>query len=81
MREPDSMRPGGSTRRSSDSAVTDLPQPDSPTIPTVSPARMSNETPSTARAKGAAEMEIRAQVVHAQQRLAGSWPARHGHGS
>src|SRR3954447_3412880 len=30
-------------------AVTDLPQPDSPTMPSVSPASTSNETPSTAR--------------------------------
>src|SRR5260221_10382245 len=35
-------------RRISDSAVTDLPQPDSPTMPSVSPAASSNETPSTA---------------------------------
>src|SRR2546430_16390893 len=30
-------------------AVTDLPQPDSPTMASTSPARRSNETPSTAR--------------------------------
>ena len=36
---PGSMRPGGRTRRRIESAVTDLPQPDSPTSPTVSPAR------------------------------------------
>src|SRR5258708_23760503 len=35
-------------RRMSDSAVTDLPQPDSPTRPSVSPAASSNDTPSTA---------------------------------
>ena len=28
--------------------VTDLPEPDSPTMPTVSPGAMSNETPRTA---------------------------------
>ena len=31
-----------------DSAVTDLPQPDSPTIPSVLPLSTANETPSTA---------------------------------
>ncbi len=31
-----------------ESAVTDLPQPDSPTIPSVLPTSTSNETPSTA---------------------------------
>jgi len=35
--------------RMSESAVTDLPQPDSPTMPSVSPAASSNDTPSTAR--------------------------------
>src|SRR5260370_641219 len=47
---PDTMRPGGEgTRRSTDSAVTLLPQPDSPTIARVSPGMTWNETPSTAR--------------------------------
>ncbi len=32
-----------------DSAVTDLPQPDSPTTPSVPRAGISNDTPSTAR--------------------------------
>src|SRR5499433_2152284 len=44
------MRPAGAdTRRMMLSALTDLPQPDSPTSATVSPARTSHETPSTAR--------------------------------
>src|SRR3954451_3276059 len=44
------MRPGGDgTRRSTDSAVTLLPQPDSPTIAKVSPGMTWNDTPSTAR--------------------------------
>jgi hypothetical protein len=43
------MRPAaGFTRRSSVRDSVDFPQPDSPTRPTVSPARMSNDTPSTA---------------------------------
>src|SRR5882672_10962004 len=46
---PASIRPGGSgTRRSSESAVTVLPEPDSPTSASVSPALTSNETSSTA---------------------------------
>ena len=36
---PPAMRPGGWTSRMIDSAVTDLPLPDSPTSPSVSPAR------------------------------------------
>src|SRR3954470_7075793 len=38
----------GSTRRSSRRAVVDLPQPDSPTSPSVSPRMTSKDTPSTA---------------------------------
>ncbi len=38
MIRPASMRPGGGTRRMIDIAVTDLPQPDSPTMPRVRPA-------------------------------------------
>ena len=45
---PDSMRPGGGTRRRRESAVMLLPQPLSPTSPTVTPSGTSNETSSTA---------------------------------
>jgi hypothetical protein len=38
----------GSTSRSTERAVVDLPQPDSPTIPSVSPCRTSKLTPHTA---------------------------------
>ena len=38
----------GSSRRSSSRPVVDLPQPDSPTSPSVSPRLTSNDTPSTA---------------------------------
>ena len=38
----------GSSRRSSSRPVVDLPQPDSPTRPSVSPRLTSNDTPSTA---------------------------------
>src|SRR6266516_633770 len=47
MTFPPTIRPGR-CRRMMLSAVTDLPQPDSPTMPSVSPALSSNETPSTA---------------------------------
>src|SRR5262245_32379191 len=40
---------GAATRRITERALTDLPHPDSPTSATVSPARTSHETPSTAR--------------------------------
>src|ERR1700745_3116822 len=44
------MRPGGSgIKRRIELAVTDLPQPLSPTIARVSPSSTWNETPSTAR--------------------------------
>ena len=47
--EPPTMRPGGSaTRRMSESAVTLLPQPDSPTMASISPRFSEKETPSTA---------------------------------
>src|SRR6185503_2449529 len=50
MIEPLTIFPGGcGMRRMSDSAVTDFPQPDSPTMPSVSPAATWNVTPSTAR--------------------------------
>ena len=43
------MRPGGSgMSRINDNMVTDLPEPDSPTMPSVSPRRRSKLTPSTA---------------------------------
>ncbi len=48
--EPEAMRPVSvGIRRRMESAVTDLPQPDSPTMPRVSPRASSNDTPSTAR--------------------------------
>jgi len=47
---PPAMRPGGDgTSCITDRLVTDLPDPDSPTIPSVSPRRTSKLTPSTAR--------------------------------
>src|SRR5262245_62612434 len=47
---PSTMRPGGEAiRRSTESEVTLLPQPDSPTIASVSPGMIAKDTPSTAR--------------------------------
>src|SRR5215831_11603321 len=46
---PPAMRPGGSIRPITESPVTDLPAPDSPTTPSTSPLAMSKETPSIAR--------------------------------
>ena len=43
------MPPGGSIRRMIESAVTDLPLPDSPTTPSVPPFSIEKSTPSTAR--------------------------------
>src|SRR3954469_5980387 len=48
---------GSSSRRTVRPAV-DLPQPDSPTRPTVSPARISSEIPSTARTAPAVRRRI-----------------------
>src|SRR2546421_2555534 len=45
---PLTMRPGSATRRRMDIDVTDLPLPDSPTMPIVSPRFTSKLTPSTA---------------------------------
>ena len=45
---PSTMRPGGSTMRRIDCAVTLLPQPLSPTMPSVLPGRTANDAPSTA---------------------------------
>src|SRR5262245_30964340 len=46
---PETTRPGDCTRPMIERDVTDLPQPDSPTIPSTDPSSTSNETPSTAR--------------------------------
>jgi len=52
---PPSITAGGrASKRSRLSAVTVLPQPDSPTSPRTSPRRISNDTPSTARTNPAA---------------------------
>ncbi|CPJ37507.1 Protein of uncharacterised function (DUF1602) [Bordetella pertussis] len=45
---PSTTSPGGSISPSSENPVTDLPEPDSPTSPTISPRRTTRSTPSTA---------------------------------
>ena len=45
---PPVVRPGAGTRPMTPNAVSDLPLPDSPTRPSVSPRWMSNDTPRTA---------------------------------
>ena len=45
---PDTTLPGSAMRRSTESAVTLLPQPDSPTRPRISPRSIFRSTPSTA---------------------------------
>ncbi len=47
--EPSTTRPVSGSNRATESAVTLLPHPDSPTIANVSPRRMSRSTPSSAR--------------------------------
>jgi hypothetical protein len=50
MIEPDTIRAGGfGSRPMIESAVTDFPHPDSPTMPSVRPRSTEKETPSTAR--------------------------------
>jgi len=46
--EPPTILPGGGTRRIIERAVTLFPQPDSPTIPSVSPFLREKETSLTA---------------------------------
>ena len=58
------MRPvSGAISRRIESAVTDLPQPDSPTMPSVSRGARSNDTPSTARTTPSAVKKCVAQVA------------------
>ena len=57
--------------RSRDRLVIVLPQPDSPTMPNVSPGATEKLTPSTALTTPRRGIEIRAQVLHLQQRRLG----------
>src|SRR3978361_643410 len=63
--EPPTMRPGGvATSRMIDSAVTLLPQPDSPTTPSVSPRRAWEDTPPTALTTPAPPLCAPRRVCH-----------------
>ena len=62
------MRPVGGKRPMIESAVTLLPQPDSPTSPTVSPASTSNETPADGRHEALVGREARREVSDREQR-------------
>ena len=69
----------GSTSPSIARASVDLPQPDSPTTPRISPRRHSSETPSTARATCAAPRKCTARSRDLHQRVAHvAAPSRHG---
>ena len=60
---PPAMRPGGSSRPMIAAPVSDLPAPDSPTTPRISPGAMSNEMSSSATQRAAAGRELDAQVA------------------
>ena len=51
-----------------DSDVTLLPQPDSPTMPSVRPASTAKLTPSTAVTSRPSTVKVRAQAAHVEQR-------------
>ena len=64
------MRPGGCTSRRIESAVTDLPLPDSPTRPSVSPRATSKLTSIDGRHERPADVEAGRQVLDRQERVA-----------
>jgi hypothetical protein len=71
---PPAIRPGGWTSRMIERAVTDLPLPDSPTSPSVSPARTSKLTSSTAftRPAGTSKTVVRPSTINKGTLLAKS---------
>ena len=80
--EPDTMRPGRSTMRRIDRAVTLLPQPLSPTMPSVLP-RIHVEVRAVHRLDRALfREEVRPQIAHFQNRaLAHAYSSREAGGS
>src|SRR5262245_35970924 len=71
----------GAFRRTRLRATVDLPQPDSPTSPSVSPASTANDTPSTARTTGG--LPSRSERTHASRPRSGnctrrSWTSQSG---
>ena len=72
---PSTMRAASGSRRSRDSAVIDLPQPDSPTSAKHSPARSSRSTASTARSGPCAvSIHVRSPVTESTASLTPSPP-------
>ncbi len=59
-------------------AVTDLPEPDSPTTASTSPAARSNETPSTACTTPSSVAKETRRSVHAEQGLGHYWSRMRG---
>ena len=70
MRLSGSMRPGRGTRRMMESAVMDLPQPDSPTSASVSPAAIDSATRSTTGVRPASDGNDMANCSTRQQGFA-----------
>ena len=68
MTEPDTRVPAFGSSRMMDSAVTLLPQPDSPTMPSVRPGPSEKLTPATASVTAAIALEDDAQVLHREER-------------
>ena len=66
---PASTRPGRSTIRRIERAVTLLPQPLSPTMPSVRPGSRSKETPSTARTMPSSWWNQVLKAAHREDRL------------
>ena len=59
-----------------ESAVTDLPEPDSPTIPSVVPASTENESPFTARTSPSSVLNVVAEVSNFEKRPSGELDSR-----
>src|SRR5438874_11925840 len=66
---PETILPGSGIRRSTESAVTDLPHQDSPTMPSVSPLLTTKLTPSTALTT---PPEVKKWVLRSSTRSRGS---------
>ena len=70
MREPSAIRPGRSIRRITESAVTDLPLPDSPTIAERAALRDLEVDPVDGAQEAFARVEAGAEVLDGEQRCA-----------
>ena len=72
IRLPGSMRPGCWMRRRIESAVTDFPQPDSPTMPSVSPAPIAERHAVDRAGDAGAGVEVGAEIGDGEERRAAS---------